>query len=280
MARKISSARMGRDGQAVPMSQFLERVLQPEGLTRLIFEGFVRDDLAIQQLVQTLGLSGALVPPQEAGQLYDRENQEVSAQAVFFSASNYLSQVAVTPAAVAQFYTNNMAVYREPDRVQVNYLEYDLTNYLAAAEAKLGTTNLTNQAEAYYAEKGQESVPDAKTPAEAKAKIRELILRQNAAAVAAEQAKQFVTTLFAMDPVRPENLVALAKQKGLVVAHHRAVHPAEGPEEFSAPAKLTEDRLQAECRFALFQAHSRRGRHLCHRAGQATAQRDSAVGPD
>ena len=43
----------------------------------------------MQQLIQVLGLSGALVTPQEAGQLYDREHQEVSAQAVFFSASNF-----------------------------------------------------------------------------------------------------------------------------------------------------------------------------------------------
>ncbi len=134
----IFSARIGRNGQAVPMSQFLERVLQPEGLDAADFQRFVRDDLTIQQLIQALGLSGALVPPQEAGQLYDREHQEVSAQAVFFSATNYLAQVTVTPAAVAQFYTNNMAVYREPDRVQVNYVAYDLTNYFAAAEAKAG----------------------------------------------------------------------------------------------------------------------------------------------
>jgi hypothetical protein len=230
---------LGRSGQAVPMSEFLKRVLQPEGLDVPDFQRFVRDDLVIQQLVQTLGLAGALVPPQEAGQLYDREHQEVSAQAVFFSATNYLAQVAVTPAAVAQFYSNNMAVYREPDRVQVNYLAYDLTNYFAAAEQKLGKTNIASQAEAYYAQHGLEAVPDAKTPEEAKAKIRELILRQGAQAAAGEQAKQFVTELFAMDPVSPENLVTLAKKNGLAVRTTAPFAATFGPEEFPAPAELT-----------------------------------------
>ncbi len=243
---------LGRNGQTVPMSQFLERVLQPEGLGTVDFQRFVRDDLTIQQLVQTLGLSGALVPPQEAGMLYDREQQEVSAQAVFFSASNYLAQVAVTPAAVAQFYSNSLAVYREPDRVQVNYVAYDLTNYLAAAEQKLGRTNINNQAEAYYAQHGMESAPDAKTPEEAKAKIRELIVRQGAAAAAAEQAKQFVAELFAMDPVSPENLVTLARQKSLAVHLTAPFADTYGPEEFAAPAEFTKTafKLNADSPFS------------------------------
>ena len=230
---------LGRNGQAVPMSQFLERVLQPENLNAPDFQRFVRDDLAIQQMVQTLGLSGALVPPQEAGRLYDREHQEVSAQAVFFAASNYLAQVTVAPAAVAQFYSNNMAVYRLPDRVQVNYIAYDLTNYLAAAELKLGKTNIVSQAEAYYVQHGSEAVPDAKTPEEAKAKIAELIVRQAAAVAAAAQAKPFVTELFAMDPVSPENLLTLAKQKGLVIHTTAPFTATYGPEEFLAPAEFT-----------------------------------------
>ena len=230
---------LGRGGQAVPMSTFLEKVLQPEGLDTPDFQRFVRDDLVIQQLVQTLGLSGALVPPQEAGRLYDREHQEVSAQAVFFSATNYLAQVSVTPAAIAQFYTNNMAVYREPDRVAVNYIAYDLTNFFAAAEAKLGPTNLANQVESIYVQHAAEIAPDAKTPAEAKAKIRDLVLRQAAGAAAGIEAKEFVTELFAMDPVSPENLVTLARKKGLTLRTTAPFSEALGPEDVAAPAEFT-----------------------------------------
>ena len=231
---------LDRSGRPVPLNQFLERILQPAGLNAQDFQRFVRDDLVIQQLVQTLGLPGALVPPQEAGQLYDREHQDVSAQAVFFSASNYLSQVAATPAAVAQFYTNEMAVYRLPDRVQINYVEYDLTNFLTAAEQKLGQTNIAAQAEAYLAQHGMEAVPDAKTPEEAKAKIREMILRREAMTVAEEQARQFAVELFAMEPLSPTNLVTLAQKKGLAVHTTAPFSEVDGPAEFPAPDELVQ----------------------------------------
>jgi hypothetical protein len=229
----------GSSVRSVPMSKFLELVLQPRGFTDDDFQRFVRADIVVQQLQLALGLSGALVPPQEAGRLYDREHQEVSAQAVFFSATNYLAQVSVTPAAIAQFYTNNMAVYREPDRVAVNYIAYDLTNFFAAAEAKLGPTNLANQVESIYVQHAAEIAPDAKTPAEAKAKIRDLVLRQAAGAAAGIEAKEFVTELFAMDPVSPENLVTLARKKGLTLRTTAPFSEALGPEDVAAPAEFT-----------------------------------------
>ncbi|HAO77607.1 MAG TPA: hypothetical protein DCQ92_01285, partial [Verrucomicrobia subdivision 3 bacterium] len=124
-------------GQPVSLEQFVQSKLQPEGLTIADFQQSIRSSLVIQQLVQTFGLSGALVPPQEAGLLYDREHQEVSAQAVFFAASNYLAQVPVTPAAVGNFYTNiNMSAYRLPDRVQVDYVAFEATNFLAQSKAE------------------------------------------------------------------------------------------------------------------------------------------------
>ena len=242
---------LGREGQAVPMSTFLERILQPEGLDAADFQRAIADNLAIAQLQQTLGLPGALITPQEVGQVYDREHQEFSAQAVFFAASNYVSQVAVTPAAISLFYSNFLAYYRLPDRVQLNYLEYDLTNFLAAAEQKLGKTNIASQAEMYYSQKGAEAVPDAKTPEEAKAKLRDMILRQSAAAMAGDQAKQFLNTLFAMDPALPENLVALARTNGLTVHTTAPFSEAEGPIEFPASADLAKAafKLTAESPF-------------------------------
>ena len=271
---------LGRNGQTVPMSQLLEHVLQPEGLDAADFQRFVRDDLTIQQLVQTLGLSGALVTPQEAGQLYDREHQEVSAQAVFFSASNYLAQVTVTPAAVAQFYTNNMAVYREPDRVQVNYVAFDLTNFFAAAEQKLGKTNITSQAEAYYAQHGTEAVPDAKTPEEAKAKIREMILRQGAQVAAAEAGQGIRHRTVCDGSGQPGKSRHARQEKRPGRPHHRAVRRHRRPGRIFRARRVHQNRVQAECRLAVLQADSRRGSRLCHRAGQTIAQRDSAARPD
>jgi hypothetical protein len=236
---------LGRNGQAVQMDKFVEQVLAPEGLSVVDLQNFLRDELVVQQMIQTMGLSGALVTPQEAGLLYDRENQEVSAQVVFFSASNYLAQAAATPAVVAQFYTNNMAAYREPDRVQVSYVFYDVTNYLAAAKAELEKTNTFDAyVDSVYQQNGQSLAPDAKTPAEAKARVRELIIRNRAYMDARVQANDFATALFAIEPAKPENLAALAKQKGLTVRTTAPFTAAYGPLEFSAPAAFIKSAFQ------------------------------------
>jgi hypothetical protein len=241
---------LGREGQPPPqLHDVVDQVLQPAGLDASDFQRFIKDDLIINQLVQTFGLSGALITPQEAGQLYDRERQEVSAQAVFFEASNYLSQVVVTPGAVQQFYTNELAArYRLPDRVQLYYVEYDATNYLAAAEAKYGKTNLVNKANAYYAEKGPKAVPEAKTPEEAKAKLYDMILREFAKGFAADQAKQLLVPLFAIDPPNAANLVTLARTNGLTVHTTAPFSREDGPAEFVEPAVSAE---MAEAGFKL-----------------------------
>jgi hypothetical protein len=225
----------GRSNQQVPLETFIERVLTPEGLTAADFQHFVRSDLTIQQLVQTLGLGGALITPAEASQLYLRENQEISAQAVFFSASNYLAQVAVTPAAVAQFYTNNMAAYREPDRVVVNYVLFNITNYLAQSKAEWAKTNFEEYVDSYYRQNASQYA-DAKTPDEAKVKVRDLLVRNRALVDARQQANDFANPLFAMEPATAENLVSAAKAKGLTL-HTTAPFAANtGPLEFDAPA--------------------------------------------
>ena len=230
---------LGRNGQSVPMDQLVTRVLAPEGLTAADLQRFLRDDLTIQQLVQTMGLTGALVTPQEVGQLYDRENQEVSAQAVFFSASNYLAQVTVTPAALTDFYQKSMAAYREPEQVQVNYVAFEASNYLAQAKAEWGKTNFEETVEATYRQYGATEFADAKTPEEAKTKIRNLLIRNRALADASQQAKEFATTLFAIDPPKPENLNTLAKQKKLTVRTTAPFNAAYGPEDINVPATFT-----------------------------------------
>ena len=235
---------LGRNGQPVAMDQFLERYLAPEGLGVTDLENFLRDELLVQQMVQVLGLTGALVTPQEAGQLYDRENQEVSAQAVFFTASNYLAQVTVTPSAVAQFYTNYMAAYREPDRVQVTYVFFNLTNYFAQAKDELNKTNSFDATvNSVYSQYGITQFPGLK-PDEAKAKIRDLLIRERATRDARQAANDFATAVFAVEPAQPGNLAAYAKQKNLAAITTAPFSASYGPQEFDAPATFTKAAFQ------------------------------------
>ncbi len=232
-------------GQPVAMDKFVAQVLAPKGLGVADLENFLRNELVVQQMIQVLGLSGALVTPQEGSQLYDRENQEISAQAVFFAASNYLAQVSVTPAAVAQFYTNSMAVYREPDRVQVSYAWFNVTNFLAAAKtAELARTNFESYVDSAYRQYGATEFADAKTPDEAKARIRGVLYRNRALADARQAANDFAAAVFAMEPVKPENLAAYAKQKGLVTRTTAPFSARIGPEEFNASPAFVRNAFQ------------------------------------
>jgi hypothetical protein len=242
---------LGRNGQPVPLEEVNKRILEPEGLTLTDLQNFLRSDLVIQQLVQTLGLSGSFVTPQEAGLLYDREHQEVAAQAVFFSVSNYLAQVAITPAAVADFYQKNQAGYREPDRVQVNYVAFEVTNYFSAAEQKIGRTNLDAQVETVFRQHGLEAVPGAKTTEEAKLKIRQALLQQEAAVETRQQANEFASELFAQEPVKADNLTTFAKTKKVTLHSTKPFDANSGPEEITASAFTKEAfKLNAEMPFA------------------------------
>ncbi len=241
----------GRNNPAVPMEAFLERVLAPGGLNAADFQRYVRNDLVIQQLQQSLGLSGLLITPTEASQLYIRDHQEISAQVVFFTASNYLAQVSVTPAAVGQFYTNNLAAYRLPDRVALNYVVFEVTNFLAQSKAEWAKTNLEENVDAYYRQNAAQYA-GVKTPEEAKAKIRELLIHQRALMDARQQANDFANPLFALEPAKAENLLTAAKQKALAVHTTAPFAANDGPQEFDAPAPLTKAafKLSAEEPFA------------------------------
>lgn len=227
----------GRGSQAPTLEQFAQRVLAaaPEPLSINDLANFIRSDIAIQQTIMTLGLPGSLVSPQEASQLYDREYQEVSAQAVFFSYSNYLSKVTVTPAATQDFYTKNMAAYRVPDRLQVNYVTISLSNFAASAEMKIGKTNLDNTIDSIIRQRGMEAVPGATNMAEAKEKIREALLRKEEAELALALARDFSSVVYAKS-----NFAAAAQGKNLPIRNvgpFAATAQLDGlPENFVAAA--------------------------------------------
>ena len=230
MLRQFSS------GGAVSSAAFEQQVLRPHNLDLSDFERFVRHYLGRQELIATAGVSGKLVTPQEAKGLYERERQEVSSEAVLFSASNYLSQVTVSPEAISQFYSNQLANYHLPERRQVSYVKFSVSNFLAEAEAELMKTNLTQIVENNFTRMGTNSARFGKTPEEAKAKIREEIIRESAMRKARIKAADFAGPLFANEPLRAENLEKLAKTNGLIVAVTPPFDRDESPKELEVGA--------------------------------------------
>ena len=183
----------------------------------------------MQELIATVGLSGKLITPQQAKELYVREHQEVETQAVFFSTSNYQASVSVTPEALSQFYSNQLANYRIPERVQVSYVKFGLSNFLSQAQTEL--TNLTELVDMNLKHIGTNYVRFGNTPEEAKVKIREELLRERALADARKQAADFARPLLEAETMRAEDLEKLAKEKGLPVNVTAPFDREEGPKD-------------------------------------------------
>ncbi|MBE0540288.1 MAG: SurA N-terminal domain-containing protein [Verrucomicrobia bacterium] len=219
-------------GNLLPLAEFEQNVLRQRGMTVADFERFLRHELGIQQLISVAGLGGKLITPQEARSLYAREHQELSVQAVFFSATNYLADISTPPEAVSQFYSNQMARYRLPERVQVSYVRFGLSNYLAEATQQFSElTNLNEIVEAQYERLGTNFFLEAKTPEEKKEKIREVLFKNQMLLNARRAANEFGRILFDLAPVLPENLNTLAQSSNLTVEVTQPFERSEGPSD-------------------------------------------------
>jgi hypothetical protein len=197
--------------------KFDENVLHPHGLTMDDFARFAQHEIGIEELMATVGMSGRLVTTQEVKSVYIRENETLKAQAVFFSGSNYVSQVNPTPEQISQFFTNRQAFYRIPERIQVNYVRFPLSNYLASAEKQL--TNLDEKIDEYVKQMGTNYPGDTKTPEEAKSFLRQNEIEKAEMAEASKDARMFDSKVFDINSTNagPENLEIVAKTSNLPV---------------------------------------------------------------
>jgi len=226
-------------GSPLSVEVFEQQVLRPQRLTALDFERYLRHYLSIQQLLAPYGVSGKLVTPQEARLLYEREQQEIVAEAVFFAATNYQSGVPITPEVVSQFWTNQMSRYRLPERVQVAYVAFEITNLLAQAEAELVKTNFDELIEANYQRRGTNYYREAKTPEEARAKVRAELIHDGAMLLARRQANEFANAVADLSPMQVDNFDKVAKLRNLTVRVTAPFDADEGPKEFVVGADFT-----------------------------------------
>jgi hypothetical protein len=218
---------------------FVERVLQPKGFQMDDFERFVRHELGIQEMISTIGLTGRLITPQEAKSIYTREHEELATEAIFFSATNYLASVPTPPEAISQFYSNQLAEYRVPERVQVSYVRFDLTNYTAQAMKDMASiSNLDERIDTIYQQRGTNYYRDAKSPEEAKQKIRQELIKSLEGKAAGKKANEFATDLFNMEPLKPANLAVLAASNGLPVKVSPPFDRRDGPKELGVAANF------------------------------------------
>lgn len=227
-------------GQPVPMNAFEQQVLHQQGLTAVDFERYLRHQIGIQQLMAASAMSGRLVTPAEARLLYERENEEIVTEAVFFSGTNYQAGITATPEAVGQFFTNRMANYRLPERVQVSYVAFEYSNLLAQAEAELVKTNFNEMIDQQLQRVGTNYFVEAKTPEEKRAKMREDLIKGYAMTLARKQANEFAN---ATEPLE-KTLTAfeqLAAGRKLAVQVTPPFDREEGPKEIVVGAEFIKE---------------------------------------
>lgn len=227
---------------------FVKRILPQVGLAEGDLQRFARHQIGFQQLYELGGLAGSLVTPREAEALFRRENEEVAAEIVLFSASNHLASVPINAEAVGQFFTNNMSRYRIPERVQVGYVRFDVTNFLAEADQELAQiTNLTERLEESYARLGADFFRDADDKVLSKEaafqKMKDDERRSRAFTSARRKATDFLQELYGLyekEPNKPDNLDRLAAATGIQSAVTEPFTRFDPPESLKAPASFGE----------------------------------------
>lgn len=222
-------------GQPIPVETFVKEILAPNA-TEQDFVRYIRNELALQQLFSVVGISSEFVTPQEARQLYIRENQEIATHVVFYSGTNYQTSVGTpTEEELKTFYTNQIFAYRQPEQIQLNYVSFAASNFYAQADTEIaGITNLNQLVDLEYERLGTNAFPEAKIPEEAKAKIRADHRKQVALRLAYGRAVSFMDELLAKDPVVAENLNILARSNNLVVKTTAPFDAQNGPSELDS----------------------------------------------
>ncbi|MBC8002423.1 MAG: hypothetical protein H7X97_07530, partial [Opitutaceae bacterium] len=158
-------------------------------------------------------------------------------------------KVQVTPAALAQFYTNNQAAYYLPDRMQVQFIKYDTTNFLVQAATELDKmTNLTAGLDQIYQNRGGTNFYigiDGKPLSldAARLQIKDQLRQEGAESAARKVAAKFINDLFDLHEKQPgltNALEKLAAERGFKVGLTAPFDLRNGPTELSVPSTFAQ----------------------------------------
>jgi hypothetical protein len=237
-------------GPKTPLEAFVKEVLAPAGLGEADFERFLRHDAAIQQLGSVAGLSGRLIPPREVETAYRQEHGELDLQGVFFNVSNYIASVTISEPALLQWYTNNMALFRVPEKVRVSYVEFARTNYYPEVDKEIGKmTNYATQLEQYYLSRNPDTFKDESGKVLSKEaaiqKLRETDRNTKAIMAAARKANELASKLYDEKDHRVEAFEKFASANGLTSK------VSEPFDEMDGPASLRVSEHFAQLAFSL-----------------------------
>ncbi len=218
---RLARERLGKE-VVDNLGRFHKEYFEPARVSMEDLGQYLRHEAGIQELVQVAASSAKLLNPREAEQLYRKDNEQLDTQVALFSASNYLAKVTVTPDAITNFYKLRAAKYRVPERVQVAYVEFSATNFLAEADKQLNQrTNVNAIVDEEYLRRGPESFKNDKgeklPEAEAKAKLKEDIRHNLGLLEAYRKAAEFGNQLYNQQVTQESVFETLATTNGLAV---------------------------------------------------------------
>jgi len=246
-ADRLTMERLGN----YPIASLEKEHLTPHQVTLADFDRFMHHEAAIQELVGVVTASAKLIKPEEAEILYRKQHEATAAELAVFWSSNYLDKVVVTPAGVSNFYTMHMADYRVPERVQVNYVEFNASNYLAEAEKKISEmTNYSALIDKAYAARDTNAAFFKETggkpleEAAAKAKLRAEDQKHEALKMAYRKASEFGNELYNQpQPERADNLEKMAATNRLPVKVTPPFDFTSGLDDTNFPSEFREKAL-------------------------------------
>lgn len=230
---------------------FLQVLKQRTRFTELDVEEWARNTAAADHLRRIYTQSGKLVSSRAADLFMRYENEQAEAEFVFVPETNYLSKVAYTTHDIATYFTNNIASFRIPERVVVNYVFFDNsnTNYLAEAEKVIAaSTNLQTRIDKEYEDRGTNSFRNAEgevmSKEDAAKKIRQDFVEEEAGKISEDASRVFANEVFKIPDVKTENLFSVAKKMGYEVKESEPFTELDGPTEFDAPGSFAATAFQ------------------------------------
>ncbi len=238
-------------GQNMPtdvLNEWLQNdLMRKGGLTMDDLDRFARHQAAQQYLISLFGMSGKLITPKEAEFTYLRENEPMVVEVASFSTSNYYNATPPSDAELQDYFTKHEAEYRLPDRVQINYVVFQPSNYFTNADKLMGT-NVDDQIDGYYHKLGAEAFKDdagqQMSAADAEAKLKGQMRLSAAMQIAKKEAYAFLTDLAAghddTHPYASSDLEKVAKAKGLTVATTQPFDKKSGAKELELGPRALE----------------------------------------
>jgi len=232
-----------------PPDRFEREYLAPQGLTLEDFERYIRHEAAIQQLIGVAAASAKVVSPAEAESLFRKQHEQVATEVAGFWATNYMAKVQATPDAISKYYSNNLARYRVPERMQVSYVEFSGSNFLAEADKQLSSrTNFDALIdETYFKRGGTNAFKDTNgvplPEKAAKEKLRQDVRMEFALTSARRKAAEFGTKLMDQKQQTEQTFEKLAAAEGYPVKVTPPFSAAGGLENSDLPQAFAERAL-------------------------------------